>query len=342
LLLLVSMALVSAPAVFAAPRVVVAPSNGVPGATVKATVTGFPIGAVAVWWDNSILLGTVAVVDTHGVTLTFQIPGSASIGDHFVRACADVACPPGATFDDTKVTVVQPTPAPPTPTPVPTPVPTPTPTLPPTPAPTPLPTATPAPTPTPTLKPGQTPLPTPTLRPGQTPYPTPAVTLPNGSSVPTASDAAPSASDPALPATSDPPAETPAVAVPGGVPSSSPDPGQPALGPTSEAGPPVVPIAVGTLGLVVLLSVILTLRRRRPEPVTAGAMAAVSPNALPTSWDVPDTEPDPQPRPEASSPVAPVAPPAGAQTWPAADQAPRQRTIVVHVTPKDSGPPKET
>lgn len=305
-----------------------APSNGVPGATVKATMTGFPIGAVTVWWDNSLLLGTLAVVDTHGVTLTFQIPGGASIGDHFVRACADVACPPGSTFDDTKVTVVQPTAPPPTPTPVPTP----TPTLPPTPAPTPAPTPvpTPVPTPTPTLKPGQTPLPTPTLRPGQTPNATPVPTPPYASPLPTAAGEVPTGSVAPLDSLT-PPTTAPtdgAAGVPFGAATPTPGPGEPAAGPVSDGGLPAVPIAIGTIGVVLLLSVFLTLRRRRP--VAAAAPNATPSTALPTSWAVPADEPEPGlPRSTTASGAATPA------AWPAADQAPRQRTIVVHVTPKD-------
>jgi hypothetical protein len=340
-------AFAAAPVALAAPLLDVTPSSGVNGAAASATATGFPEGPVTFRWDNSQLLGTVTAGSSGTVTLDFAIPATAVVGPHYVRACASNKCPQGTIYADATVTVL------PVPTPVPTPIPTPVPT------PAPTPTATPAPTPRPTpTPPGQTPRPTPTLRPGQTPNPTPIATVPSGSPVPGETEgnpgASPSASPSAealppssvgpLPAASD----TPVV---GGIEQGTPPPtAEPAAGPTADDGFPggVMPVVIAGLGTLVLVGAFVVLRRRRPAPEAASASMGRSPNALPTSWAVADIDAEPETQLAASAPVIPSLPlapldapaeAAGAESspppWPAADQPPRQRTIVVHVTPKD-------
>jgi hypothetical protein len=185
------------PTALAAARVVLSPSTGLPGATVKATASGFPIGTVELLWDGVSSLATGDTDSSGRLIRNVTIPSGAAAGAHFVRACS-ASC---ATAADGKVTVLPSptaTPAPTVnPTPAPTPIPTPLPTRGPTPAPTsnPTPAGTSRPTPKPSIV-GPTLVPTvrppgvtapPTAPPGATGEPTPGLTLePWGSATPPA------------------------------------------------------------------------------------------------------------------------------------------------------------
>lgn len=99
-----------------------------------------------------------------------------------------------------------------------------------------------------------------------------------------------------------------------------------------------MPIVIGGAGVLVLAGAFLALRRRRSAPaVAAAAGPAVPSSALPTSWDDPGAMPEPDPSPPearvSSVPALAPEPPAASATVEAAP--PRQRTIVVHVTPKE-------
>jgi hypothetical protein len=174
----------------------VVPDVGQPGQTLAATATGFPPSQpVTFYWDAMTLVGPPVVADAQGTaTLEFQIPASATLEAHFLRACQGSACPPGSPsqfyVDDTVTVVGPPTPAPtPAPTPVPTRVPTPAPS--PTAAATPGPTDTPAPTETPAPTGPVVPIPSfPVAVPTPVPTPLPVVAVtpapqpPDGEAVP--------------------------------------------------------------------------------------------------------------------------------------------------------------
>src|SRR5215212_9367012 len=107
--------LAAPPSVLAAPGLVIAPSIGVPGATLKATANDFPEGTVHFTWDGSLKLGT-AESDGQTAVLHFKIPSGAMPGKHLVRACGRAPCTASDPQEEGRVTVTAvPTPTAPPP-----------------------------------------------------------------------------------------------------------------------------------------------------------------------------------------------------------------------------------
>jgi hypothetical protein len=326
-LLAVALSLATAPLVLAAPTLDISPSSGVPGATLTATATEFPPGAVTFRWDNGTgngaLLGTATANAQGTAVLQFDIPSGAAPGAHFVRACDANRCPPGDVFADASVTVLG--------------APTPPPTPPPTPAPTstgaPSPSTTAAPTPAPTSTPRPTPRSTPTPRPpGVTPEPSgpsPSVAaspVPSGDTSPGPSPAATAAPSGSPVASGDGVVAVPTAAPAGQTATPGPLPGSPA----SEVDPFVGRLAlpIGLITALVLAGFLLAKVRgpgRQPAPAGAAAAGAAAAGA---PRDVDGTALSPELYSALADPVGPSfepVPPAESDPWANA------RTIAVHV-----------
>ena len=172
----------------AAPLLAVDPDSGLAGSDTTVVGRGFvDLGRYRIMWDGTTQKLADVQADGNGsFQVEVTIPGGADPGDHIIRACPFIGCPPDKQID-ARFEVLAP--ATPKPTAKPTPKPTARPTRPPgaTPKPTPKPTA--PPTATPTLPPAATSQPDPAfpaaaVTPAPTPLPvvvvTPAPTPPSG------------------------------------------------------------------------------------------------------------------------------------------------------------------